>query len=279
VKALTLHQPWASLVALGVKTIETRSWAAPRSLVGQHIAIHAGKRELPVGGIHVPAIKHDGSRAERDAWNHQTWLAINTITDPEFQGPQQCNPTTGRQRRIPKRAQTPTLMWPHAGPHHRPRVDKPQYTHTEHLPLGAIVATARLALCIPIVALPYGARFVDEVFDELVEVPMAVAVGDGVLWHKVGDSVADVTDQLPYGHYEPGRWAWLLDDIKPTTEQCPACMGAGWLGWLEDAPGTWLWDAGGGRPPYGYVCPTCDGNGFCDPIPAKGKQRLWTWMP
>lgn len=26
VKALTLHQPWASLIALGVKTIETRSW-------------------------------------------------------------------------------------------------------------------------------------------------------------------------------------------------------------------------------------------------------------
>ncbi|MHB1731900.1 MAG: ASCH domain-containing protein [Ferrimicrobium acidiphilum] len=27
IKALTLYQPWASLVALGVKTIETRSWS------------------------------------------------------------------------------------------------------------------------------------------------------------------------------------------------------------------------------------------------------------
>ena len=27
VKALTLHQPWASLMAWGVKTIETRGWA------------------------------------------------------------------------------------------------------------------------------------------------------------------------------------------------------------------------------------------------------------
>ena len=26
-KALTLHQPWASLMAWGVKTIETRGWA------------------------------------------------------------------------------------------------------------------------------------------------------------------------------------------------------------------------------------------------------------
>ena len=42
-KALTLHQPWASLIAHGVKSIETRSWAPPQSLVGQRIAIHAGK--------------------------------------------------------------------------------------------------------------------------------------------------------------------------------------------------------------------------------------------
>ena len=27
VKSLTLHQPWASLIAHGVKSIETRSWA------------------------------------------------------------------------------------------------------------------------------------------------------------------------------------------------------------------------------------------------------------
>ena len=42
--AITLHQPWASLVAQGVKTIETRSWPAPARLIGQTIAIHAGKR-------------------------------------------------------------------------------------------------------------------------------------------------------------------------------------------------------------------------------------------
>ena len=42
--AITLHQPWASLIALGVKTVETRSWPASARLVGQTIAIHAGKR-------------------------------------------------------------------------------------------------------------------------------------------------------------------------------------------------------------------------------------------
>lgn len=41
-KALTLHQPWASLIALGVKTIETRSWST--SYRGP-LAIHAAARK------------------------------------------------------------------------------------------------------------------------------------------------------------------------------------------------------------------------------------------
>lgn len=42
-KALTLHQPHATLIALGKKPWETRSWKAPVSLIGQRLAIHAGK--------------------------------------------------------------------------------------------------------------------------------------------------------------------------------------------------------------------------------------------
>lgn len=40
-KAITLHQPWASLLACGAKKYETRSWAT--SYRGK-IAIHAGKK-------------------------------------------------------------------------------------------------------------------------------------------------------------------------------------------------------------------------------------------
>ena len=47
-KAITLWQPWASLVAAGIKTSETRSWAPPEDLVGQRIAIHAAKRPVRV---------------------------------------------------------------------------------------------------------------------------------------------------------------------------------------------------------------------------------------
>ena len=42
--AITLHQPWATLIALGIKAVETRSWPVPGRLLGQVIAVHAGKR-------------------------------------------------------------------------------------------------------------------------------------------------------------------------------------------------------------------------------------------
>jgi hypothetical protein len=43
-KAISLWQPWASLIACGAKPYETRSWAPPRHLIGQTIAIHAAKK-------------------------------------------------------------------------------------------------------------------------------------------------------------------------------------------------------------------------------------------
>jgi hypothetical protein len=43
-RAISLWQPWASLIACGAKPFETRSWAPPRYLIGQTIAIHAAKK-------------------------------------------------------------------------------------------------------------------------------------------------------------------------------------------------------------------------------------------
>ena len=43
-RATTLHQPHASLIVLGVKTIETRGHRFPRNLMGERVAIHAGKK-------------------------------------------------------------------------------------------------------------------------------------------------------------------------------------------------------------------------------------------
>ncbi|MFA5836197.1 MAG: ASCH domain-containing protein [Bellilinea sp.] len=46
-KALTLYQPWASFVALGLKTIETRSWGT--NYRGP-LAIHAARMKWPQEG-------------------------------------------------------------------------------------------------------------------------------------------------------------------------------------------------------------------------------------
>jgi len=43
-KAITLWQPWATWIAMGWKTIETRTHNRLASLVDQRIAIHAGKK-------------------------------------------------------------------------------------------------------------------------------------------------------------------------------------------------------------------------------------------
>lgn len=45
-KALSLHQPWASLIAMGVKTIETRSWSTSHRGL---LAIHAAKKRPTQG--------------------------------------------------------------------------------------------------------------------------------------------------------------------------------------------------------------------------------------
>lgn len=44
IPAITLWQPWASFIAAGWKTIETRTHNRFACLLGQRIAIHAGKR-------------------------------------------------------------------------------------------------------------------------------------------------------------------------------------------------------------------------------------------
>lgn len=45
-KALTLWQPWASLITAGAKPYEFRGWRPPRSIVGQRIVIHAAARKI-----------------------------------------------------------------------------------------------------------------------------------------------------------------------------------------------------------------------------------------
>ncbi len=45
--AITIWQPWASMIAAGIKTIETRTHSGFSSLKGKRIAIHAGMKFDP----------------------------------------------------------------------------------------------------------------------------------------------------------------------------------------------------------------------------------------
>jgi hypothetical protein len=42
---LSVWQPWASLIAVGAKRYETRSWRPPASLIGQRLAICSSRTE------------------------------------------------------------------------------------------------------------------------------------------------------------------------------------------------------------------------------------------
>lgn len=44
IPAITIWQPWATLICEGLKPFEFRAWPAPRNVRGKRIAIHAGAR-------------------------------------------------------------------------------------------------------------------------------------------------------------------------------------------------------------------------------------------
>lgn len=40
-KAISIKQPWASLIVQGIKDIENRTWKCPQKYIGQRVLIHA----------------------------------------------------------------------------------------------------------------------------------------------------------------------------------------------------------------------------------------------
>lgn len=76
-KAITLTQPWATLVAIGAKRIETRSWA---TAYRGPLAIHAAKGLGPVGGItglHV-ICNREPFRTVLPSWH------VNVLVRPDY---------------------------------------------------------------------------------------------------------------------------------------------------------------------------------------------------
>lgn len=50
-KALTIWQPWASLIIIGAKPFEWRRWRAPEYATGKVIVIHAGSRRVVMSEV------------------------------------------------------------------------------------------------------------------------------------------------------------------------------------------------------------------------------------
>ena len=137
--AITLHQPWASLVAHGIKNIETRSWPPPQGIIGERIAIHGERIAIHAGRTVVLNPGHEAVAAIADIYGAGQW-----------------------RRDIPR---------------------------------GAVVATTILA----------GAEKVN-------------CLRDGIAYVEPGGQAIPAD---PYGDFRPGRWLWLLTDIR-AVEPVPA---------------------------------------------------------
>jgi len=154
-KAITLHQPWASLITLGKKKIETRSWYT--NYRGP-LAIHASKSRRP---WHMNL-----------AWQEPFFSALAPI-------------------------------------HHE--IDGKIALRYS---FGCVIATCRLVNCLKI-------------------------LGNNGCYIFIGHCPFDFqylpvnSNECHFGDYTPGRYAWILEDIKPLPES----------------------------------------------VPAKGRQRLWEWVP
>jgi hypothetical protein len=240
-KALTIKQPGASLFALRVRWIETRSWSTRyRGLLVIHAArVGASLEQAPEAW---GALGATAGVDAYEAWHNAA--AGESYFDPSL----------------------------------------PQW------PFGAVVATATLVDVVPMVA---WSPLTGPAVWAAHMIPMAGSDAPRMLLLRDAATAAealasdgpipadiDATDQLPYGDFRGGRWAWMLSDIKATTERCPACWGTGCT------VSAWRSDPEIGRESTRYVgsgrgdmewCPICRRSGVCEPIPARGRQGLWEW--
>lgn len=65
--AITIWQPWATLILEGIKPFEFRSWPAPKRFVGQRIAIHAGARPVKPAEVREMLARLDADGAHGQA--------------------------------------------------------------------------------------------------------------------------------------------------------------------------------------------------------------------
>lgn len=146
---------------------------------------------------------------------------------------------------------------------------------------GHVVASGVLELCAPMFV-PNG-RPIGDTWPP--EPPYWHVYGDGAigLVRTVNDGPCEwgYSNELTVGDWTDRRYGWLIADLAPTWERCPACWGSGFRSPPEAISQTqrvFRWRA----------CPRCStdapegfawvvGRGHTDPIACKGSQRVWRW--
>jgi len=112
---------------------------------------------------------------------------------------------------------------------------------TGNLPLGAVVATCELVDC-ALIGGPYSFRTGLVEGDEGDYPGRAVLVRREAMlsWDPPGGVLilddaetrcTDVSSELPFGDFTPGRWGWILDNIIALSEPIP----------VKGALGLWEW--------------------------------------
>jgi hypothetical protein len=77
--AMSLYQPYASLIAAGAKRYETRDFAPPQRLLGKRIAIHAAKRVPRRGELGEDVEAAIGGALGRDDWFGRDGLPLGAV--------------------------------------------------------------------------------------------------------------------------------------------------------------------------------------------------------
>ncbi|HBX22633.1 MAG TPA: ASCH domain-containing protein [Desulfotomaculum sp.] len=151
-KTLSLIQPWATLVAIGAKRIETRSWATKYR---GPLAIHASKKVDRV-----------------------------ICLKKEFAIP----------------------------------LNEHGFVLVKDLPVGAVIATCTLVDCMKVRTLRPVKRDGKIVMTAFLEAENSLLEVNG--------------NELAFGDYTPGRYAWILEDVRTLPEPVPA----------KGMLGLWSWE-------------------------------------
>lgn len=185
IKALTLHQPWASLIALGEKKIETQTWETDyRGPLGIHAAIN------PKPVYYFLA---------REPF--RSLLIRHGLIDPDY-------PLIGPGDKVPRGRNL-----------------------IARVPLGKMLATCELVDC-RMIAAPSFQSGPDHLFFAPVTQTMLEDAGPLQAPEARRYILPPGEPELSLGNYAVGRYAWILENVKPLPAPIP----------VKGMQGLWNWE-------------------------------------